>query len=253
MYKSLIQGFQQRVSVSEARKTWGSFRADHGWAGQPTPLLTSPSGNAKLEKGGQWGLSLAPHRISGYNTCPYSTPGCRAVCLHESGRAIYFPKILRGRVTKTKFLFEHTVEFATLLDHEVRKIPKGSGLRLNVFSDLPWERIYPEVFTYGLHVYDYTKWPPGKRDIPAGYDITYSASERWTDQDIVDAIAEERAVSVVVRLARGKPVPDKYLGIPVIDGDKQDARYADVPGSLVMLRAKGKAVNDETGFVKELP
>ena len=48
-------------------------------------LLQSGATNTKLAKNGTeyrtFGMSLAPHKLSGYNTCAGSTPECRAACL----------------------------------------------------------------------------------------------------------------------------------------------------------------------------
>jgi hypothetical protein len=43
-------------------------------------------------------------------------------------------------------------------------------------------------------------------------------------------------------------VPQSHWGKPVIDGDTHDARFLDQPGTIVGLKAKGKAKHDQTGF-----
>ena len=50
---------------------------------------------------------------------------------------------------------------------------------------------------------------------------------------------------------RGK-LPEKFMGLPVIDGGKHDLRFLDPNPNdkqvVVGLKAKGKALHDETGF-----
>ena len=44
-------------------------------------------------------------------------------------------------------------------------------------------------------------------------------------------------------------IPSTYKGYNVIDGDKDDLRFLDVPNSVVALYAKGQAKKDNSGFV----
>jgi hypothetical protein len=37
--------------------------------------------------------------------------------------------------------------------------------------------------------------------------------------------------------------------VNVIDGDETDLRFLDMPNSIVALKAKGKAIKDNSGFV----
>ena len=58
-------------------------------------------------------------------------------------------------------------------------IKRGNTLavRPNVLSDIPWERVYSDMFEtfYDVQFYDYTKRP--NRVVPANYDLTFSRSE----------------------------------------------------------------------------
>ena len=42
---------------------------------------------------------------------------------------------------------------------------------------------------------------------------------------------------------------ETFLSLPVVDGDDTDIRHLDPMGSVVALYAKGKAKQDQTGFV----
>ena len=73
-------------------------------------------GNPKILKGMKQGymtyiLHLAPADVSGYNTCPKATAGCKAACLNTAGRGGMFKKgettnvIQKARIRKTKLFF----------------------------------------------------------------------------------------------------------------------------------------------------
>jgi len=60
------------------------------------------TGNPKILKGLKSGyntyiLHLAPADLSGYNTCPKATAGCKSACLNTAGRGGMFKK---GETTK---------------------------------------------------------------------------------------------------------------------------------------------------------
>jgi len=202
-----------------------------------------------------FGLSLLPANLGGVgNLCPYSTPGCRESCLNTAGRGIA-PHVQEGRRLRTEWLAEHPVAFISLLHAEIASAAtryENLAVRLNVFSDIPWEDVAPVLFTDnpGVQFYDYTKWPA--RVPPSNYHLTMSASERTPDWKIRSWSQMGHTVAVPVFLRRSEPVPTTFLGCPTVDGDVSDDRYNDAPGSVVLLRAKGRARRDTTGFVREL-
>lgn len=250
---ALTRGLAKRVPLDEAKALWASTRVECGLQPTTPPLLTPPTGNTKLAKTSQWGLSLLPHRLGGVgNVCRYSTAGCRSVCLNTSGRGkAHF--VQEARRARTQFLANHPAAFATLLAAEIMDLPQGAALRLNVFSDLPWETIWPDVFKLrnDLQFYDYTKWPVGSRQVPKNYHLTYSASELWKDEDVVDVVGSGSNVTVVLRLKKSEAMPETWRGLPVVDGDKSDARYEDPNGVVVALRAKGDARRSTSKFIRE--
>ena len=70
----------------------------------------------------------------------------------------------------------------------------------------------------------------------------------------IDLIRNGTNVAIVFRVCEhiGNckcPIPTEYLGIPVHNGDKHDARFIDPVGVWVGLKAKGKAKQDVKGFV----
>ena len=61
----------------------------------------------------------------------------------------------------------------------------------------------------------------------------------------------EKALDAGVNVAavfRGQ-LPEWWEGRPVINGDQDDLRFLDSPASIVGLLQKGRAKQDESGFV----
>lgn len=246
-------------------------------------------GNAKTVKGEKKGyltfiMHLAPHRLSGYNTCPMATPGCSAACLNTAGRGGMFPgqvtKDLSGadqlllieshhlvntiqtaRIRRTKLFFENRPEFLSILIAEIQlaiKLAERKNLipvfRLNGTSDIRWENVlidllYPNIMSLfpTVQFYDYTKIP-NRKDIPSNYHLTFSLAES-NERHAIAALDNNMNVTVVFRK---KPFPKNYMGEKVIDGDENDLRFLDPKGVIVGLKAKGKGKKDTSGFVREI-
>ena len=233
-----------------------------GFQARTAPLLTPPSANPKLGKSGTYGLSLAAAGLSGvWQVCRYRTAGCASVCLESAGKG-GLDSVQRGRIWKTRLLGSHPELFIREVAGELRKAlgrrPLDSlgrrfgrvPVRLNVLSDLPYEKFAPALFTdpslRACQWYDYTKNP--RRTPPANYHLTFSASERTSD--LVAAAGHYGTVAVVFSTKRGRPLPATFDGLPVLDGDVSDSRWQDAAG-IVGLRAKGLAVGDDGGgFVR---
>lgn len=260
LVRSLLErGPFDYIDLREAKRLWRSHREAHGLTGCPK-LLTWPTENVKYDKTllmsvFVYGLSLAQAELSGWNVCRYSTPACRKGCVATAGNGMY-PKVIPARIVKTLFLAEQPAAFLTLLMHELRQVWEMHGVnarvRLNTFSDIPWEQVHPELFTTFplLRFYDYTKWP-NRINVPSNYHLTKSASERTADSSVLINTTHGENVAVVFTTTRTQELPGSYLGIPVIDGDKSDDRWGDPRGVIVGLRAKGRMRGDQSGFVKE--
>lgn len=133
-------------------------------------------------------------------------------------------------------------------------------VRLNVYSDVPWELVFPDLFRAipDLQFYDYTK-VPGRDPIREGvdnYDLTFSFSGRNMG-DVEDELAAGRRVAAVFFNEEKRfkhldrwPLPTRWAGVPVVDGTISDARPFDPAGSCVGLRwiePKGSVLVDPTG------
>lgn len=246
------------VDLTTARLEFAAIRARYGFVNAPTPLLTPPDGNVKLEKSSAdaviYGLSLAPAGLAGVQVCRYRTPECEAGCVAFSGKGD-LPDVIRARQAKTVFLAQRPASFLRILVDELTRAERRFGarlaVRLNTFSDLPWERIAPWLFDRfsGVTFYDYTKWTG--RTMPSNYDLTFSVSDRTADADAVARCEVGGRVAVVFSTKRSAPLPATWNGVPVVDGDKSDARFLDPAGVVVGLRAKGKMRRGTWAMVRE--
>ena len=221
------------------------------------------SGNYKTRKGEKYGwktygIHLAPYNLSGKNVCASASAGCSAACLNTAGRGSMH-SVQDARVKKTRRFFEDRDGFLSQLFKEIKSSIKSatkkelkSCFRLNLTSDILWERLVVEKFPQ-VQFYDYTKhlkrfvrFLEGK--LPSNYHLTYSRDETTPDTLIKSLCASGGNVAVVFR----KKLPKTWLGIEVIDGDDSDLRFEDGNGKIVGLVEKGKAKDDDTGFVVEL-
>lgn len=229
------------------------------------PLLNF--GNAKTRKGEKkgfitYGLHLAPANLSGFNVCKDASKGCAAACLNTAGRGA-MSNVQRARIAKTRLFFSDKQKFLSDLWAEVKKSISSASrkemtpcLRLNLTSDLPWEKIKfngQSIFDAfpSVQFYDYTKSPDRMTAflsgaMPKNYHLTFSRSE--SNGSIAEAfLASGGNVAMVFR----KYLPETFKGFPVIDGDETDLRFLDGKGKIVGLKEKGLAKKDETGFVLE--
>lgn len=235
------------------------------------------TGNPKILKGLKQGyntyiLHLAPADLSGFNTCPKATAGCKAACLNTAGRGGMFKKgestnmIQEARIRKTAFFFEERAGFMEWLVADIKLAIKQSAkkglipvFRLNGTSDLSWEKyevisdgkLYRNIFAAfpDVQFYDYTKVLGRKVSDIKNYHLTFSAAD-GNDADVMKAIQQDYNVATVFGIKKTLPMPESYNGLPVFNGDESDLRFLDPKGVVVGLYAKGKAKKDTSGFVK---
>lgn len=221
--------------------------------------------NPKIQKGTKLGylsfiLHLAPSTLSGRNTCPKATPGCIAACLNTAGRGGMFKRgettntIQKARIRKTNYFYEQRQDFMLDLKKDIEKgirMAEQLGLtpvfRLNGTSDLSWEKydMLPglnvfEVFP-NVQFYDYTKILGRKVQGIANYHLTFSKAEN-NDADVAEALKQGMSVVAVY-----DEIP---AGVP--SADETDLRFLDPKGTMLGLKAKGRAKKDYTGFVIRL-
>lgn len=227
--------------------------------------------SSKLAKGDKigvktYGIYLAAADLSGYNTCPNATKGCKAACLMQSGRSKMSNKITESRIKKTKMYFENTDEFVNIVRKEINRYKLAAKkknyeftVRFNATSDINPTNLngierhkpnynsvvganliaeYPDVTFY-----DYTK---SKEHLQLAkkyknYHLTYSHNGMKGDWQICEEFLKaDQNVSVVFYPS----IPKEYKGFKVIDADVNDLRYLDEKG--VICGLKYKHVKGET-------
>jgi hypothetical protein len=234
---------------------------------QSNNLLTPDFANTKTAKNMGFGylsmiLHLAPSNLSGYNTCPAASAGCKAACLNTAGRG-RFESIQLARIQKTLYFVKAREIFMHQLFSELQALERRAAkaglkavVRLNGTSDLPWENLRLDglnVFEKfpNIQFYDYTKVLKrieyfAKNPI-ANYDLTFSAAE---DNEANWRAALSLGFNVAMVFIA---IPEQYFGIKTINGDAHDLRFTDLKGGyIVALKAKGQAKKDVSGFVKHI-
>jgi hypothetical protein len=238
---------------------------------RPRTLLAPGASNAKLSKNERptWSLNLAQHKMSGVgNVCGFATPGCIKVCVGSCGMATVFKSVHRSRIEKTKWFFSDLPGFVRRLTRELhnkdkwcRKRGVRGAVRLNCYSDLPWEKWIDVNNFSNLEFYDYTKNFDRAAKQDGNYRLCYSVNEN-TDMEKTDEYVRNGGTAAVVLTIpyvnkyNKAEMPTEWRGLPLIDGDEQDDRSLDPPGCYVGLRLKGTMAKRRdaisTGFARAI-
>lgn len=238
--------------------------------------LLSVEEDAKTEKGTASGyltgiLYLAPGELAGVgNLCVHASAGCLAACLFTAGRAGIFESVNAARIMRTRFLHDNRAGFIAALRGEIAGLirkAKRRGLRpvvrLNGTSDLPWEKLAPELFTEfsSVRFYDYSKSirravAYAKGELPRNYHLTFSLSETNAAAAGIALAAGVNVAAVADGIKPGQrfALPGMNEARPTFSADRHDLRFLDRKGKdgkgrIGILKAKGKARADQTGFV----
>ena len=204
---------------------------------------------------------MAPHRSAHVgDLCGNASPGCIALCLGEhSGNAALYPAVMQSRIRKAQWFMKDRkafiVEMLAHIDNARRQAEKAKlalCVRLNGATDLAWEGLAPQAFELNrdIQFVDYTKsvkraLAHAQGRMPANYHLTFSRSET-NEAQCLEVLRAGGNVAVVSSL----PMPEKYLGYTVINGDESDLRHLDPRNVVVWLTPKGnKAKQDKSGFV----
>lgn len=231
------------------------------------------SANSKLRKlpgrAGRYraiGLALAPAQYSGKELCAWRTSGCTMACngfwsgmnvtistrLALIGRAVLFNwyrDIFRSKLRR------ELGNFAKLC----KRTNVRPAVRLNVSSDVVWERLFAELFTEFpmIHFLDYTKALPKHRPtLPPNYQLVHSFNERTTAADVWDIVQSGRNVVIAFdsayapsrglwgalpRSVRFTDDSGRDFTLPVVNGDRHDLRLRDMDGRGVVVGLHGKS------------
>jgi hypothetical protein len=215
------------------------------------------------------GLSLYPADGIGFgNVCPHAKV-CIAPCLAHQGQGPV-PSVAGSRVAKTVLFYLARDWFFAKLNRELSRFREGvdgiAGVRLNMFSDVPWEHHGIIDANPGITFYDYTKNPRRVGLLRPNYWVTFSFDgHNWAHAvAALNAGANASAVfynpvpdgvAVCGKAAHRQTLPRYFRGFPVIDGGKTDWRPDDPRGVIVGLRllARTYASRDnaiESGFAQ---
>lgn len=249
-------------------------------------LLAQPESNPKVAKNGKvvevmtCALHLAPFNLSGFQVCAKASQGCAAACLHTAGNPAYMDQKEKSRIAKTRAYFLERDAFMAVLFFEMlahyRKYFVKQGIeiafRLNATSDLPFESRKVTIDgkpvllmgAFGkIQFYDYTAFDNraikfAKGDMPKNYHLTFSKKED-NDQEVARVLWHGGNVAMVATKEIYKHVLEQgYISLPsptgapikykAVDGDAHDFRPIDPINSVIILKAKGDAKTDTTGF-----
>ena len=235
------------------------------WKGK----LIACGNNAKTIKGdGSEYLTaimyLAPWKVaSSFNVCANAEIAkCIDGCLFSAGRG-QMQSVSSARIRKTLWFANDRVSFMQQLMDDVRRFvaycdKRGIKpcVRLNGTSDIRWETIKVDRYANIMEAfpqvqwYDYTKIA-NRRNVPSNYHLTFSYSNANPVYAKMTDTAIKNGMNVAVVFRTKQRIPTEFLGLPTIDGDKDDLRFLDPKQSVVALYAKGKAKHDKTGFVQD--
>lgn len=259
-------------------------------------ILQSGSGNAKIRHGMQdykvLTLSLAASDTAGINLCPLAFPISRVdsmraagihdlqivdavkgsglsacsvgCCVNRSGRGV-MENVRDARVRLSLWFRDNRQEFLAALVEELRGHVRRAGdavvaVRPNTNSDVPWERLCPEMFSLPLRAYDYTKVSKRLGRPPANYHLVYSVNDATTAEDWERVHATGSSVAVVFDVdwqPSGRAEHRRFGVLPqtwtdptghrwrVIDGAQTDLRFTDPQRVCVGLRLKGTTAGRE--------
>jgi hypothetical protein len=200
--------------------------------------------------------------------------------------AMVWPAVMAGRINKTLFWQSDREGFLEQLNREIRLAwirEEAAGrkllVRLNAFSDIPWERYNVPQSHPDVGFYDYSKVTSRQGALPANYRICWSWSgnngpaciELLEKGDNVAVCFAEIGDGFAGNGALRQRIPGRYR-LPgsshmweTFDGDLSDLRYLDPTatragyGRICALRLKSgtteqrnAVMNDGSGFVQIL-
>jgi hypothetical protein len=231
-----------------------------------TSKTIAAGGNAKTIKGDKEYLTaimyLAPYKtLVGHNTCSMAElAGCHEACLFTAGRGS-MNSVKKARIEKTKRYYTNKDKFLKELKADIERFVKYCDrnnvkpvVRLNGTSDIRWEndKVYDKnIFEHFplVRFYDYTKIANRKVKNIKNYHLTWSYSEASDKYAAMHHDAIKYGMNIAVVFRNADNIPENFLNIKVIDGDKDDLRFLDEKNCIVALYAKGKGKHDMSGFV----
>ena len=180
------------------RGTWNSKR----------PLL---SANSKLKKAaGRYraiGLAMAPWKFAGGgNLCAMASQGCISACNGLWAGMNVTTSTRFALIGRARLYLEFRDLFLIKLKSELERFEKLClrtgripAVRLNVSTDIPWEKTSPHIFADRprTRFYDYTAYTvEARRILPPNYQLCHSWKEHTTFSYVESVIAAGRNIVV---------------------------------------------------------
>jgi len=157
-----------------------------------TQSYAEPMVTEIMSKADTYGVrSVKPVRL---NACVRATPQCASSCLAFSGRnladnynTVKKYALLQSLVHEPEAFVRMLTEAIALHRDQSFRSSVMPLVRLNVFSDIPWELVIPDLFDdfSDVQFYDYTKVPG--RQPPPNYDLTFSFAGTKRNVEAMDA------------------------------------------------------------------
>lgn len=201
------------------------------------------------------GLNVTRSGLVTSTFCVGSSDECRAGCLVNSGQNASAKRADYAKFAKAKALLERPYEFMRILGEACAKYERNTKitggkagikkfLRLNVFSDIPWEEVAPWLFTRfsGLSFFDYTK--VAGRPFVENYDLSFSYS--GGNQD--DCLSEYRRGRNIVQVY----VAPEYVVKQNISRYSKDVAPAKIKKALAAVKGTQKSAGKEGDRAKEV-
>jgi hypothetical protein len=220
------------------------------------------------------GLMLSPAKSSGFNVCPYSGE-CEKACIGLYAGFNRLKTVQDKHIETTRKFFNDPKTFLNIMLFDILKAEryaekqgKKLAVRLNVFSDIAWEKMK---FVCGRNLfeiladngrktilYDYTKNPNRfyLNSTHSNYHITASYSEKWALNQTETWGLFKKGINIAIPFIGS--IPKRHtmhfqnsgkINMPVLDGDKSDYRPNDPKGIFIGLKAKGgKNVTGNNSF-----
>ena len=232
--------------------------------------LIAAGGDAKTTKGNGDEfvtaiMYLKPFKTLGVNLCANAESAqCFGPCLNSAGRG-RMDSVQKGRLRKTLWFIRDRESFMAQLVKDTESFVKWCNkkkvtpcIRPNGTSDIRFELIpvyrkgirFPNIFAAFPEVqfYDYTKLA-NRRNIPGNYHLVWSYSGANPKYAAQESFAKANGMNIAVVFRDKGGIPAVFLGLPTINGDRDDLRFLDPKGVVVALYAKGQAKQDQSGFV----
>lgn len=231
--------------IRECRRVWSDVRARFGLGpDNGSALLTLPTAQPKvgLNSRPTASLTLTAGRADGLCV---NDGACRATCVVAESWRASTSTVSASRAARTELLTEHGSVFLALLLDRLSWAHDRHGIvdiRPNANSDVAWEIIAPAMFdllsSWNGRAYDYTKRLDRVGMLTGNYRTTFSATGATREATVRRLV--DRGDTVTAVFSSLAPMPARWHGIPVVNGDTTDDRFSDPSGVIVGLKAKGK-------------